>query len=131
MISKQPGVSMETQDMIWDLMAVIQFATQTVAPFPGLLLTTAPGLPSTGSRFSTDADAVDIGLEKSMSAFQTIFQPLAARYSLVAPSLAILLDLLLMGKTYPLKVKSYNKIAITDKYHRSREVRQICHCPDG
>ena len=122
---------METQVLIMDLMAVGQFATQTMTPIPGLPSTTALRSPSNGSRFSTDADAVEIGLEKSMSAFQTIFQPLAARYSLVAPSLAILLDLLLMGKTYPLKVKSYNKTAITDKYHRSREVRQICHCPDG
>ena len=90
---------METQDMIWDLMAVMQFATQTVAVFHGLPLTTAPRSPSKGSRFSTDADAVEIGLEMSMLAFPTSFQPLTARFFLVAPFLAIVLDLLLTGNT--------------------------------
>jgi hypothetical protein len=51
------------------------------------------------SRLETEQTAVEIGLEMSTSAFRTNFQLLAARCFLVAPSLAILLDLALMGNT--------------------------------
>ena len=95
-------------------MAVGQSATQIPTLHPGLPLTTAPQSPSTGLRSSTDKIAVGIELEMSMSASRMSFRPLQARCSLAEPSLAILLDLALMGNTSSSQVKLNCEIIIDD-----------------
>ena len=96
------------QVLTTDMMASMQFATPRVAAIHGLPLTTALWSPSNELRFSTDVDAVGSGLEMLKSASQTRLQPLTHRSFLVAPTLAILLDLPLLGSTLSSQVKSNN-----------------------
>ena len=85
-------------------MATRQSARQTTTLHPGLPLTTTLQSPSKGLRYSTD---LSLGgeLEMLMSASRMNFRPLEARCSLAEPSLAILLDLALMGNTSSSQVK--------------------------
>ena len=82
-----------------------QTATQALTLHPGLPLTTAPQSPSTGLRSSPDVIAVASELEMLMSASRMSFRPLQARCFLAEPSLAILLDLALMGNISSSQVK--------------------------
>ena len=85
---------------------------------PGLPLTTALQSPFKGLRYSTEAIAVGSELEMLKSASRTSSQLLAAKCSLAATTLAVLLDLLLLGNTLSSQVKSNCEIVIADAYHR-------------
>ena len=115
---KQATVLMETL-VVEDRMANIHSVTQTTVRetttlHPGSPLITAQESLLKGLSYSTEQTAVENELEMSMSAFRTSFQLLAAKCFLAAPSLAILLDLALMGNTSSSQVKLNYKIIIVD-----------------
>ena len=73
--------------------------TQNLMLHPGLPFTTTLQSLSKGSSFSTELIAVGSEQKTCRFAFQTNFQVLAPRCSLVAPSLVVLMDPPPMGNT--------------------------------
>ena len=114
----------------WDHMAVGQSATQITTLHPGLPLTTVLQSLFKGLIYSTEV-LMEGELEMLRCASQTSSQLLAARCFLAATSLAVLLDLPLMGNTLSSQVKSNCDLIIPDAYPRSREGWQICYNSDG
>ena len=128
--SEQPTVLTETQTLIKDLTAIGQSASHLLVQNPGLLLTMALQSPFKGLKYSTEV-LMGGELEMLRCASQTSSQLLAARCFLAATSLAVLLDLPLMGNTLSSQVKSNCEMIISDAYPRSREGWQICYNSDG
>ena len=111
---EQPTVlTVRSEMLIMVLMASGQSAIQTTRLHPGLPLTMALSSLSNGLKYST-GQHMDRELEMSMSASRMSFRPLEARCSLAEPSLAILLDLALMGNTSSSQVKLNCDIIIDD-----------------
>ena len=127
---EQATVLTETPILIKDLTAIGQSASHLVKQNPGLQLTTALQSPFKGLIYSTEV-LMEGELEMLRSASQTSSQLLAARCFLAATSLAVLLDLPLMGNTLSSQVKSNCDLIIPDAYPRSREGWQICYNSDG
>ena len=119
-MEKRPTVSTVTSTLmvpctIHGLMAMPrQSATQKTTLDPGLPLTTKLWSPFKGLRYSTEAIAVGSELEMLKFASRTSSQLLAAKCSLAATTLAVLLDLLLLGNTLSSQVKSNCEIVIAD-----------------
>ena len=127
---EQPTVLTELQTLIKDLTAITQSVTHVVTKNHGLQLTMALQSPFRGLKYSTEV-LMEGELEMLRFASQTSSQVLAARCFLAATSLAVLLDLPLMGNTLSSQVKSNCEMIITDAYPRSREGWQICYNSDG